>query len=135
LGSTPPPSTVLPPLLPGLLIGFVQVTPKLPLPPSPLPPELLPLLEPELLPLLDPELLPLLDPELLPLPLPEPELLVGLEGPESEEHPSVRAKTSIDDATVPRSRYRFIWIPFWESHQQRPCSAPEPTNRAHVTRV
>jgi len=126
---------VLPPLLPGLLIGFVQVTPKLPLPPSPLPPELLPLLDPEPLPLLEPELLPLLDPELLSLP--EPELPVGLEGPpvESEEHPSVRAKTSIDDAIVPRSRYRFIWIPFWESQQQRPCSPREPSNRAHVTRV
>jgi hypothetical protein len=117
-----------------------------------LPPELLPLLDPlldpELLPLLEPELLPLLDPELLPLP--EPELLVGLEGPVEEEHPSVRAKTTIDDAIVPRDRYRFIWDPpaatsvLSSSHtravagtlrEEKRARKPGAAHRARVTRV
>jgi hypothetical protein len=109
----PPPPPPLP--LPGVLIGFVQVTPKLPeastaasSPPEPPPlldPELLPLLDP----LLDPELLPLLDPELLPLLDPLPELEPGPGVPLSvEEHPAMANAATTEDARAPNRSILFM---------------------------
>jgi hypothetical protein len=126
LGSTPPPSFVVPlppsppplppPLpLPGLLIGLVHVTPKLLVPPpeSALPelePLLEPELEPELLPLLDPLLDPELEPLLDPLELPEPLEPTGMPvlGVE-EEHAPIAMVARIEEAQVTKRRTRFMW--------------------------